>query len=291
MLEGNRSGLLAAAILLAIAVAAPGQAAPTHKAAPVSTPPGEADWRTPDPDNVLVIDTNHGRIFVELSPATAPQSVARLKALTRTGFYDGRAFFRVIDEFMDQTGDPLDNGTGGSLQPNLAPEFNFRRGSDLPFVAATKAGAMDAGLSGVMPVISQPMALGALTADNRVNAYVTFCPGVGGIARADDPASGNSQFFLMRGSHDNLDMKYTAFGRVIAGMDVVKAIKVGEPPAPPADKMTQVRVLADIPAAERPKVRVADTQGAWFQAQIARMRADRVADFSLCDIDLPSEVK
>ncbi len=135
------------------------------------------------------------------------------------------------------------------------------------------------------------MDLGALTADQKVQAYTTFCPGVGGMARADDPGSANSQFFLMRGAHDNLDQKYAAWGRVIAGEDIVRDIKTGEPPPPPVDKMTKVRLLADMPVAERPQVKVIDTRGSWFRAMADRLKAEKVVDFSLCDVDLPSQVK
>jgi peptidylprolyl isomerase len=175
--------------------------------------------------------------------------------------------------------------------PNLPPEFAFRRPSDMPFVPVTRSGGLEAGFIGALPVISQSMDLGLLTADHKVSAYVTFCPGVGGLARADDPASANSQFFLMRGAHDNLDQKYAAWGRVIAGEDVVRAVKTGEPPPPPADKMTKVRLLADMPAADRPQVKVIDVRGPWFKAMIDRLKAEKVVDFSLCDVDLPSQVK
>ncbi|HEY2178171.1 MAG TPA: peptidylprolyl isomerase, partial [Caulobacteraceae bacterium] len=141
-----------------------------------------------------------------------------------------------------------------------------------------------------MPVISQPVALGAMTADHRVGAYVTYCAGVVGMARAQDPNSGNSQFFLMRGTNNNLDQKYSAPGRVIAGMDVVKAIKTGEPVAPPQDKMVTVRVLADLPPAQRPIVRVIDPRGPWFQAQVRRVGTEKVVGLGPCDLDLPSQV-
>jgi peptidylprolyl isomerase len=239
----------------------------------------------------LVIDTTKGRIFFELDPLSAPQAVARLRELTRKGFYDGRTFFRVIDNFMDQTGDPKEDGTGGSTLPNLPGEFTFRRTSDMSFVPVTKAGGLEAGFIGALPVISQAMDLGLLMADHKVGAYVTFCPGVGGLARADDANSANSQFFLMRGAHDNLDQKYAVFGRVIAGEDVVRAIKAGEPPPPPADKMTKVQLLADMPAAGRPQVRVIDVHSPWFKAMTDRLKAEKVVDFSLCDVDLPSQVK
>lgn len=273
--------------LIALALAGAAGAATTP---PVALPT-EADWRMPDPQNVLVIDTSKGRIIVELNSVAAPMAAARVSELARKHFYDGRAFFRVIDGFMDQTGDPLDNGTGGSPLPNLPAEFTFRRSADMVFTPVTKIGGLEAGFIGSLPVISQAMDLGALTADGKVKAYVTYCPGIGGMARADPPDSANSQFYLMRGVNDALDQKYAVWGRVISGIDVVRAIKTGEPPEPPADTMTTVRLLSDIPDAQRPQVKVINTQGSWFSAMIARTKTEKVVDFSICDVDLPSQVK
>ena len=226
-----------------------------------------------------------------MAPAAAPASVARVRELTRAGFYDGRAFFRVIDNFMAQTGDPKDNGQGGSTKPDLPAEFTFRRDAATPLVVAIKAAGVESGYLGSLPVISQTMDLGLLTADHKVNGWGTFCPGVVGMARAEAPDSGNSQFFLMRAAQTNLDQKYTPWGRAISGQDVIDAIKTGEPPTPPADTMVKVRVLADIPAAERPAVRVIDPSGPWFQAMAARVKAQKVIDFSICDLDFPAQVK
>jgi peptidylprolyl isomerase len=260
-------------------------------AAPAVAPPSAADWRAPDPQNVVVIDTNKGRIIIEMEPRLAPKTVAQVRQLVREKFYDGRAFFRVIDNFMDQTGDPTDTGTGGSSKPNLPPEFTFRRGSDTPMTVIYKEGGQEQGFIGVMPVFGQTLDLAVLTADNRVNAYGAFCSGVAGMARANTPDSANSQFYLMRGTTSALDQKYTPWARVISGMDVVTSIKTGEPVPPPQDKMTTVRLLADIPAAERPKIRVVDTAGAWFKATAARAAADKVVGASICDLEIPSEVK
>ena len=60
-----------------------------------------------------------------------------------------------------------------------------------------------------------------------------FLRGSLGAARADNPDSANSQFFIMYGPNGSLDGKYTVFGRVIAGMDAVDKIAPGEPPAEP----------------------------------------------------------
>jgi hypothetical protein len=78
------------------------------------TSPKDIDWRTPDPQTILIIDTNRGQVIVELVPQAAPEHVARIVALTRKGVYDKRTFFRVIDRFMAQTGDPLNTGIGPS---------------------------------------------------------------------------------------------------------------------------------------------------------------------------------
>jgi len=284
------AALFAAPALVAGAAPKKPAAAPTPAAAKPSAP-GEADWRTPDPNNVLVIDTNQGRIVVEMLPEIAPKHVEQIRALAHENFYDGQRFFRVIDKFMAQTGDPQNNGQGGSSKPNIPAEFTFRRGSDLPFVMAADQTVAEIGFIKSMPVMSQSMSLAAMTKDQKVTAWGLYCQGVAGMARDDNPDSGNSQFFLMRYPYPSLEKRYTAWGRVIAGEDVVKSIKTGEPVEQPQDRMDKVRLLADIPEAGRPKIRVVDTKSAWFKAQIDRVRAAKGADFTACDVDVPAEVK
>ncbi len=81
-----------------------------------------------DPENTLVMETEHGTVVIEMRPDLAPKHVERIRELTRAGFYDGLKFHRVMDGFMAQTGDPKGDGTGGSGQ-NLPAEF-----SDEPYV-------------------------------------------------------------------------------------------------------------------------------------------------------------
>jgi peptidylprolyl isomerase len=254
-------------------------------AAPKVAPPAAAtaaDFRSVDPQNVLVIDTTKGRILVEMAPEIAPESVARIKALARQHFYDGLTFHRVVDDFMAQGGDPKGDGSGGSSLPNVAAEFVFRRGPDTPFVSVTQLGGQEDGFIGAMPVRSQNSGLMVMTADGKVQAWGLWCPGVAGMARAGDPNSANSQFFLMRQFTQALEHNYTPWGRVIDGEAVVRALKVGEPVVDP-DKMTRVQVLADIPEASRPKVQVLDTAGPYFKTLAANV-------VSVCDIDLPAKV-
>ena len=77
----------------------------------------------PDPENTLVMELEHGTVVIEMLPEVAPQHVARIKELTREGFYDGIVFHRVMDGFMAQTGDPTGTGRGGSGQ-NIDAEFS-----------------------------------------------------------------------------------------------------------------------------------------------------------------------
>lgn len=84
------------------------------------------DAQAGDPENTLYMDLEHGRVVIEMRPDLAPNHVARIKELTRQGFYDGLLFHRVIAGFMAQTGDPRGDGTGGSGQ-KLQAEFSSER--------------------------------------------------------------------------------------------------------------------------------------------------------------------
>jgi peptidylprolyl isomerase len=87
---------------------------------------------TLDPQNTLYMQLPKGRVVIQLLPNLAPHTVDQIKKLTRSGFYDGTPFHRVIPGFMAQGGDPTGTGTGGSQLPNLKAEFsnaNFGRGT------------------------------------------------------------------------------------------------------------------------------------------------------------------
>jgi cyclophilin family peptidyl-prolyl cis-trans isomerase len=154
-----------------------------------------------DLENTLYLDVPAGRVVIELNPAVAPVTVARVKELTRQHFYDGLKFHRVIDGFMAQTGDPQGTGAGGSGK-NLKAEFNSTR----------------------------------------------FVRGTLGMARAEDPNSADSQFFICFAPAPFLNNKYTAFGQVVSGMEFVDAIKKGDPNSGAVvnpDKIIRMQVAAD----------------------------------------------
>jgi len=275
------------AVLLAAALLVWAQGA---EAAVRAAEPSRTDWRTLDPENALVIDTSKGRIIVEMNPEAAPAHVAQIKKLARAKVYDGLVFFRVIDQFMAQTGDPKNTGEGSSSEPNLKAEFTFRRDPAAPFVTVARPMGTQLGFIGALPVVSQADSFKVETSDGKVAAWATYCPGVAGMARDDDPDSANSQFFLMRQAFPSLDKRYTAWGRVVSGLDVVRAIKTGEPVQDP-DRMIRVRVLADMPDAERPTVQVIDPSGRTFLRLVNQIRREKGADFSICDIELRARVR
>ena len=153
---------------------------------------------TMDKENTLYMDLDYGRVVIELDPTVAPKHVARIKELTRQGFYNGVKFHRVIAGFMAQTGDPTGTGMGGSGK-KLPAEFN-----KTPHVRGTVS-----------------------------------------MARAMDPNSADSQFFICFDDATFLDGQYTAFGHVTSGMEVGDMIKKGEPPVNP-DIIVKMQVAADV---------------------------------------------
>jgi len=143
----------------------------------------------------LVIDVageNSGRVVIDLFEDIAPQHVERITALAEGGAYNGVVFHRVIEGFMAQTGD-VQCGVDGATCPAGTG------GSDMPDLPAEFSD-------------------------------VPYDRGVVGMARAQNPNSANSQFFIMFDEGHFLNGQYTVVGRVVEGMDVVDGIKLGTGP-------------------------------------------------------------
>lgn len=277
-----------------IAIAAALSTAILAASGPVVAQTASPEWRTIPPENLLIIDTAKGRILIELEPRMAPLSVERIRTLADQGFYDGLKFHRVLADFMAQTGDPLGTGAGGSDLPDIEGEFQFRRGRDLGFVNLATGQAGLLGFAGSMPVFTQPDAQMMVTADFKTAAQALFCPGVLGMARNQDPHSANSQFFIMTGTNESLNGIYAPFGRVLAGLDVVRALKPGDEAAngrvEDPDLMTRARTAAALPERQRPVVRVRTTSSPAFTAMVEQVRTERGARFTVCDIQPIAEV-
>ena len=260
--------------------------------------PDEA-WRTVDPENLIVIDTKYGDIAVELYPEIAPNHVAQVKALTKQGFYNNVIFHRVIDGFMNQTGDGTNgDGTGDSTLPNINAEFTFRRGTDMPFtlVTAKKVGEGEIGVGFYksLQIASQPSSQAMFTKDNKVDAFGLHCKGVTSMARTSDPNSANSQFFLMRGQAEHLDTQYSIWGSTVMGYEHLEKPQVGtigDTPGWIPDRMNKVDLAADMAEDERPTVQVLRTDHPAFANWL---KAQKKADGSfpnVCDLSIPTRVK
>ena len=160
--------------------------------------------------NIMILKLSHGEVEIELYPEKAPNHVKRFKELSDSGKYDGVVFHRVIDGFMAQTGD-VKYGNSNSSDFNLS--LAGTGGSELPNL---KAEFTD----------------------------IAHTRGVISAARSQDPDSANSQFFICFDSAPHLDRQYSAFGKVIKGMEFVDKIKRGDPNSgavPEPDKILSLR--------------------------------------------------
>lgn len=253
-------------------------------------------WRTVDAENLLIIDTKYGDIGVELYPEIAPNHVTQIKALTRKGFYNDVPFHRVIDGFMNQTGDGTKgDGTGDSDLPDIKAEFTFMRGADMPFQAITKQqigqSNIGVGFYKALPIASQPTVPSFLTKVNAAHAFGLHCKGVTSMARTNDPNSANSQFFLMRAKYESLDRKYSIWGSTVMGYDLLEKPlvgAVGETPDWIPDRMDEVHIAADLPISERPKVQVLRTDHPAFKGWLeTQKKADGTLP-DVCDLSVPT---
>lgn len=266
--------------------------------APVETPASvvrdapEDAWRSIDPANVLLMDLPAGEIVIELRPDFAPGHVERIKTLTREGFYDGLTFHRVIEGFVAQGGDPEGDGTGGSELPDLQPEFarDASAVEDFTPIGRDRIAAR-VGFADGMPTVAQPESLRAFRADEKVDVWAAHCPGVMSMARATNPASANSQFFLMIGdARENLDKRYTAWGLIVDGFEHSRRISRGEPPDRPTP-IIRMRIAEDVPADERPNVEIMRTDHPSFArfVELAKYARDGLVK-DLCNVKAPRRV-
>jgi cyclophilin family peptidyl-prolyl cis-trans isomerase len=141
------------------------------------------------PTAVITLEKG-GEIRLEFFAADAPKHVANFLKLARAGFYDGQRFHRVEPGFVVQLGDP---------QSKTLPMDHPDMGTGGP----------------------------GYTINAEFNSR-KFERGILGMARKNDPNSAGSQFYIMLGPAPHLNGQYTAFGRVISGMEVVDTIKVGD---------------------------------------------------------------
>jgi peptidylprolyl isomerase len=155
-------------------------------------------------DYLAVIETDVGRVVLDLTEADTPITVNSFVWLALHHYFDGLAFHRVVPGFVVQGGDP------SSVDPD---PNNWTDG--------------DPGYSFGLEVVPSLKFSGA---------------GILGMARTNDPNSNGSQFFITLAAASSLDGKYTVFGKTIEGADVLTQIAPGSPPAKPT-RMTRVYIV------------------------------------------------
>jgi len=147
--------------------------------------------------NMIVIETEKGIIKAELRLDDAPKTVRNFTELVARKFYDGLTFHRVEPGFVIQGGDPKGDGTGGS-------------GMSIPLEIKCQDGSLHEG-----ETVSCSVAL-------------SHMDGALAMARAQDPDSASSQFYITIGEQPFLDGNYAVFGYVTEGFEVVRAIERGD---------------------------------------------------------------
>lgn len=128
---------------------------------------------------------DYGTVEIELYPEKAPNTVNNFVSLVNEGFYDGLTFHRIIEGFMVQGGDPEGIGTGG-------PGYSI---------------------------------VGEFSSNGYSENDLTHTKGVISMARAQNPDSAGSQFFIVSADSPHLDGQYAAFGKVISGIEVVEVLE------------------------------------------------------------------
>jgi peptidylprolyl isomerase len=287
-----------AVLLTAVATASLGAAPeppPTRSIAAILAEAPQADWREPDPANVLYMELDRGRVIIELAPRLAPRHVANIRALVREGYFDGLAFYRAQDNYVVQWGDAEERRRPRAAATSLPPEFTVPAGDDLPFTRLPDS-------DGYAPVVgfSEGFAVGRDPASGE--AWLAHCYGAVGVARGNDPESGSGTdlYAVIGHAPRHLDRNITVVGRVLQGMELLSTLPRGPAPmgfygsAAEFTPILRMRVAADLPAAERTPLEALRTDTATFAA-IVEARRNRRDDWNRvpaghidpCNVPLP----
>ena len=212
------------------------------------------DWRDVSPENLILIETEHGDIVIELNPDFAPNHANQFRQLVRDDVYNGIRFYRVIDAFVAQGG--LQEDELIAPFPTLINE-NDRPISDAKFVPLGNADLF-------APIVGHIDGFAVGRSESLDKEWLLHCPGALAMARDTDPDSGSTEFYIVLDAQRYLDRNLTVFGRVIHGMQYVqklkrgiRAIESGVIQAPDmGDEILSMTVAADMDEMIRPKYQV-----------------------------------
>ncbi|MEO5811051.1 MAG: peptidylprolyl isomerase [Rhodanobacter sp.] len=262
-----------------------------------------AEWRHPDPHNLLVMQLTSGRVVIELAPHFTPLHAANIRTLVREHYFDGLAVIRVQDNFVTQWGAPEDADNGynvpakslGTAKLTLPPEYTRTIDPKQAWTALPDGDvyAPQVGFSDGFPVARDPAS---------GQEWLPHCYGMVGVARDNGPETGNgsSLYAVIGQAPRRLDRNLAIAGRVLEGMPLLSGLPRGTAPmgfyAEPAQRVTikSAHMDADVPTAQRVGIEVLRTDSATFAALIAAQRNRHDAFYQtpaskigVCDISAP----
>lgn len=273
MLRPVSPSLIALCLMSAMVTPAAAQTEDQAIEASSDIPAAPPAYRPVDSENLLLIETLHGQVAVELNSDFAPAHSAQMRMLARDMAYDGAAFYRVIDGFVAQGG--LQDEDAIAAYPNLTNE-NDRPISESGFVPLGNADLF-------APIVGHIDGFAVGRSETLGTEWLLHCPGAMAMARGEDPDSGGTEFYIVLDAQRYLDRNLTVFGRVLDGMEHLQALKRGEREngngviqAPEkGDAIISIRVAADLPEDTRPAYEVMDVSGEAFETA---KKAKRVRD-------------
>jgi peptidylprolyl isomerase len=252
------------------------------------------DWRTIPAEETLVIELERGTVTVALSPTLAPRHVEQITKLARERFYDGLSFYRVIDGFVAQGGDPFGERKIRKAKKSMKAEFE-RASDDIPFAAIKDA-------DGFAPVAGFVESLPAGRDEATDTAWLLHCAGAFAFGREDGKDTASTEFYIALQPQRYLDRNMSVFGRVIDGMQHLQALRRVVPPETKEDdigeKIVSIRIAAGIPDGERATWEILDSARPAFAAY-AEARRNRPEAFfhfradylDVCQVPVPVRKK
>ena len=262
-----------------------------------------AEWRVPDPENLLLMQLPQGQVIIELAPDFTPLHAANIRTMARAHYFDELAIVRVQDNFVTQWGDPASDDNGdksklrslGMARSTLPPEYTRPIDPKLEWTALPDGDvyAPQVGFSEGFPAARDPAS---------GQEWLTHCYGMVGVGRDNGPESGNgSELYVVIGQAPRrLDRNLAIAGRVLEGMPLLAGLPRGEGEmgfyAKPSQRtpIESVRLASELPATQRPKIQVLRTDSATFAALLdaQRHRHDAFYKISsgkvgLCSVDVP----
>ena len=257
------------------------------------------EWRALDPENTLYLELPTGRVVMELAPDFAPEHTRNIKTLVREKYFDGLSIIRAQDNYVVQWGDPNDEDANakplGSAKATLPPEFTARITPASPVTRLPDGDGYAAAVG-----FSHGFPVGRNTATGQT--WLTHCYGALGVARGNEPTSGNGSglYVIVGHAPRHLDRNIAVVGRVVQGMDKLSVMPRGTGPLGFYEKPEQRTTLrsmvmaSDVPLAERTALEVLRTDSASFAA-VANARRNRLDDWNtvpaghieLCNVPIP----